>query len=708
MRKLQLILALLIVFTMVVSACGGRATPTPEPAAPAAEEPAAEEPAAEEPAAEEPAAEEPAAEEPAAEEPATPGAFKEAPELAEQVAAGTLPPVDQRLPVNPLVTTPVESVGKYGGTLYTASWWPEAGNVLLYFAVDAPIKWKADLTGYEVALVESYEFSEDGHTFTMHLREGLKWSDGEPYTTADWKFWWEDLIKNPDQKLYQAPAYLRNTDGSLIDITFPDDYTVVWSADKSLGVSANYMAQGSWEFAKTMMKPAHYLKQFHPEYTDGAAWEDMEAADKWWQTAGYPCLFAWCNTAVSEDGTRYTFGRNAYFWRVDTEGNQLPYIDAIDVEIVSDEQVRLLNVTQGKYDTAFRVIGNPNDIPLLLENAEAGDYKLLDGWMNGAGAWPGYYVNSWYVEGGKNYENDTPEKATEIRNVLRDKRFRQALSLGIDRTRMIDVAWNGIGEAKQATLSPQSPHFAGDKGQEVYQAWANSYIDFDADAANAMLDEMGMAKGADGFRTLPSGEPFILTLDISDWGGSLKVQTDAAAEAEKQWETNLGINLEVKNLQGQPDLDIRNNSGYFMLRAAHVSELDIWTYPDWLFPIVNRYYMPLEGKWYAKGKDACVPDPAIPYDCGVKPEDGSPAQRLQALYEQGVNEPDEAKRNELVWEAIQINIDEGPFIIGISGDQAMPVVVKNYMRNIPNYGVVGPWAPSTPGNTIASQWWMDK
>lgn len=697
MRKLQIVLALFIVTAMILTGCGGKATPAPAPAPVAPAEPA--KPA--EPAA--PA--EPA--KPA--EPATPpSAYKEAPELAALVKDGKLPPVEERLPEVPLVTVPAESVGKYGGEILTASWWPEAGNVLLYFAVDAPIKWKADLTGYETALVESYEFSPDGHVFTMHLRKGLKWSDGEPYTSADWKFWWEDLDNAPDQKLYSIPAYLRNSDGTPITMEFPDDYTVIWKADRSLGVSANYMAQGSWEFAKTIMKPAHYLKQFHPKYTPTAKWEDMEKADKWWQTAGYPCLFAWCNTAVSEDGTRYSFTRNPYFWRVDTEGNQLPYINAINVEIVSDEQVRLLNVTQGKYDTAFRVIGNPNDIPLVLENAKSGNYKLLDGWMNGAGAWPGYYVNSWYVEGGKNYADDTPEHAKKIRDVLRDKRFRQALSMGIDRQRMIDVAWNGIGEAKQATLSPQSPHFASPEGKKVYEAWANSYIDFDVEKANALLDEMGMKKGADGFRTLPSGEPFVLTLDISDWGGSLKVQTDAAAEAEKQWETNLGLSVEVKNLQGQPDLDIRNNNGYFMLRAAHVAELDIWTYPDWLFPIVNRYYMPLEGKWYAKGQDTCVPDPKIPYDCGVKPEDGSPAQRLQALYDKGVNEPDAAKRDAIVWEAIQINIDEGPFIIGISGDQQMPIVVKNYMRNIPNYGVVGPWAPATPGNTIASQWWMDK
>ena len=134
----------------------------------------------------------------------------------------------------------------------------------------------------------------------MHMRKGMKWSDGEPYTSADWKFMWEDILKNPDQKLSPSRPTCATPTARPITMEFPDDYTVVWKADKSLGVSANYMAQGYWEFAKTMMKPAHYLKQFHPKYTPTAKWEDMEKADKWWQTAGYPCLFAWCNTAVSD------------------------------------------------------------------------------------------------------------------------------------------------------------------------------------------------------------------------------------------------------------------------------------------------------------------------------------------------------------------------------------------------------------------------
>lgn len=684
------ILHLLVILAMLLAACGGGAPATaPEAAAPEA----------------------PAAEAPAAAAPAAPGQYAEAPALAEMVAAGTLPAVDERLPAEPVVTTPVESVGQYGGTIHTASWWPEVGNVQLYFAVEAPIKWKADLTGYEPALVESYDWSEDGMTFTMHMREGLKWSDGEPYTSADWKFMWEDLMNAPEQKSYNIPAYLRNNDGTPITMEFPDDYTVVWkSADRPLYIDPYFMAQGFWEFAKNMMKPAHYLKAFHPTYTDGKAWEDMVAADKWWQTPGYPCLFAWCLTTLSDDGQNYTFGRNPYYWRVDTAGNQLPYIDNIAVEIVADEQTRILNCSQGKYDTAFRICGSPNEIPFIAENAEKGGYHLLENYMNGAGAWPGYMVNQDYVEGGKNYDDDTAEHAAEIRDVLRSNQFRQALSTGFDRQRVIDVVWGGIADIKNTTLSPQSWHFTGDVGTASYDTWAQSFIDFDADAANAMLDELGMAKGADGFRTLPSGAPFELLIDVTDWGGSLKVQVDAANEMQKQWGENLGINVRVNNINGQPEVDTRTNEGYYMLRGAHVSEIDILTYPDWMFPVVNRYYYPLQGRWFAKGGATCKDEAAEgnANPCGIEPAADSPAKMLQDLYVKARNTATIEDRHAIVREAVDVFAEHGPFVIGVAGDQPMPIIIKNTMHNILDFGVVGPWAPATPGNQIAAQWWMDQ
>ena len=694
MRKIITLLVALTIFVVLVAACAKPAPPpTPEakPAEPTATSPAFV----------------------AAEATSTPVVvekitYKESPMLSDLVSRNKIPPVEKRISDDPLVTEPRESIGKYGGVIHTASWWPGVGNVLLYIS-EPPIKWNSDMTGYEAGLASSWEWSNDGKTFTLHLRKGVRWSDGEPYTSEDWRFWWEDMAKNDDYKVVSVPAWLRNRDGTPIDMSFPDATTVVWkSKDRSLWIDPFYMAQGFWEFANPMMKPAHYLKQSHPLYTSGKTYADLEAVDKWWQNPDFPCLFAWCSSNVADDGSRYQFVRNPFYWRVDTEGQQLPYIDYIDIELVGDEQVRILNCTQGKYDTAFRVCGGPNDIPLIEENAATVGIHRLTNYMNGAGAWPGYMVNQYYVEGGKNYENDTAAMAAEVRGLLRDPKFRKALSAGFDRQRLIDVAWNGIGEAKAATISPQSWHFAGAAGQEVYQKWAAADAAFDAAAANAALDELGMKKGADGFRTLPSGAPFVLTIDVTDWGGSLKVQTDAAAEMEVEWETNLGIQVEVKNLQGQPDVDTRTNEGYYMLRGAHISEIDIWTYPDWIFPIVNRYMFPLEGRWFAKGGAACTAPADKPYDCGVQPAEGSPAAILQGLYKQGQDTKTVEERHKVVWAAIEEIIKDGPFVIGVSGDQPMPIFMKDYMRNILDYGVVGPWAPATPGNQIPSTWWMDK
>ncbi len=117
---------------------------------------------------------------------------------------------------------------------------------------------------------------------------------------------------------------------------------------------------------------------------------------------------------------------------------------------------------------------------------------------------------------------------------------------------------------------------------------------------------------------------------------------------------------------------------------------------------------PLEGKWWSKGKDSCKADPNIPYDCGVKPEPGSPAEKLQALYEKGLATKSVEDRHKVVWEAIDFIIEEGPFVIGISGDQQMPVVINKKLRNVLDYGVVGPWAPCTPGNQVPAQWFCEE
>ena len=230
---------------MIVAACGGggAAEAPAEEAAPAAEESSDDAPAA------------------------APGEYAQAPMLDEM---SDLPPVDERISNDPMIVEPYESVGEYGGTWHTVTGGAEMPNIkmILY---DPPIRWRDDYTGYEPGLAKDYEWSEDGAEVTLHFREGVKWSDGEPFTMDDLKFWWEDLATNEDYKVINVPWWGFKSDGEPMDVEFPDDYTMVMRWDKPQWVTPFIMAQGFWEW-EPMMKPRHHLEQFHPNYTDGVAY----------------------------------------------------------------------------------------------------------------------------------------------------------------------------------------------------------------------------------------------------------------------------------------------------------------------------------------------------------------------------------------------------------------------------------------------------
>jgi len=606
--------------------------------------------------------------------------YNEAPMLKKLVEAGKLPPVDERMPPEDVeVIQPVERVGDYGGTWYAVTWWAGMGNIKMAF-YDPPIRWKPDYTGYEPGLAKAYEWQDDGKTVIWHFREGVKWSDGEPFIPKeDLGFWWNELATNDDYKVTQVPWWGFKSNGDPMDVEFPDDYTMVMKWDKPQWVTPYIIAQGFWEW-DDMHTPKHYLEQYVGD------WEMMEKVhgnENWHNNPGFPTLMAWYPIDYTP-GERWVFERNPYYWKVDTEGNQLPYIDYVDVELVEDREVRLLNVAQGKYNASFRGTDQPTDIPFLTEQAEAGGYRLMTGWMNGAGGWPCWLIDQDYVDD------------EEIKDLLRDKWFRKGLSVSIDREKLIDVAWDGIGIPQQATISPQAWHFASPKGQEVFKAWQQADAEYDPKEAEQYFEKANFTdQDGDGWRDLPSGKPFEMILDQGDWGGQ-QVPVDSNQSVKEDWEA-MGIKVTINDLMGQPDWGLRQREGKYMLRNCHASEVDIWTYPDWIFPLRDNRAWPLEGKWRQTGGKE-----------GWKPEPGSPAAKLQALYDKGLAEPDIDKRHEIVWEAIQIHIDEGPFTLGAAGDQPMPVVVANNFRNVPETGILGPWAPASPGNKHPEQFFIEQ
>jgi peptide/nickel transport system substrate-binding protein len=689
-RAIWSLLSLLIVASMLLVACGGQAEPTQAPAEPTAApaEPTAA-PAEPTAAPAEPTAapaEPTQAPEPTS-APAEMGMYNEAPMLADMVAAGDLPPVDERLPAEPVVVEVTDTVGQYGGTWHTVT--GDAGGLgNIKMKLYEPLwRWNPDYTGYEPGLAASYEMNDACTEITWHLREGIRWSDGEPYTTEDLKFWWEDLALNQDFAVVSVPWYGYQTDGTTpMDVTFPDDYTMVWSNFKPNCIAPYIIAQGFWEM-EPLHSPKHYLSQFHPTYnSDVTSYEDLELNRKWWENPDHPVLFAW-HVESQTPGERTVFVRNPYYWKVDPEGNQLPYIDRMDVSIIADPEVRLLELSTGKYEASFRGVDNPTDIPFLLEQAGSGGYHLQDGWMNGAGGWPMWIINQDYA----------PDE--EIRDLLRSTPFRKGLSVALDRDRLIDVAWDGIATPQQATISPQSWHFASPEGQQIFHEWQQSDAQYDPELAKQYFDEAGFVDAdGDGWRDLPSGKPFELVIDITDWGGL--VVPLAGTEVFAGNLEDVGVKVLQNNLgAGNPEADVRDKESSFMLRVGHESEVDIWTYPDWLFPLrgggEGSRSWPMEGKYRSTGgKEGWEPE-------GV-------AKQLQDLYDQGVVEPDEQKRHEIVWEAIRIHMEQGPFNLGAAGDQPMPVVVSDKMHNVSTYGVLGPWAPGSPGNQHPEQYWFEQ
>jgi peptide/nickel transport system substrate-binding protein len=656
---------------------------------------------------EEPVAEEPAEEEAGdaivAEE-ATPtpavmeegSEFNEAPMLAEMVAAGDLPPVDERLPVEEdiFVVSPVDGVGEYGGTWHNASWWQGMGNIEM-IVYDPPVRWKSDYTGYEPGLLKSWEIAEDGLTLTWHFREGIKWSDGEPFIPAvDMAYWWE-LATNDDFKVVTIPFWGRNSDGSAMEVSFPDDYTMVFTWSEPHFIANYVVAQGFWEWLP-MQRPKHFLSPHDPNYDSTKTYEDLEkvvyGGDWLMNVEGYPCLHAWCPTTVTP-GERTILTRNPYYWKVDTAGNQLPYIDYIDTVLLQDNQVRLLEVAQGKYEASFRGTDDPTNIPFLLEQAEANDFYLHPGAVNGAGSWPGWNINMNF-----NDCETYPDTCEEIRALLQNQDFRIGLSHSMNRERLIDVVWGGIGYPTALTISPQAWHFASPEGKAVYEEWRDTYVEYDPDLAAQHFDAAGFVDAdGDGWRDLPSGAPFVLVMDQGDWGG--QVVPVLGNETYASDLNAVGVNTLINDLIGQPDWTLRFQQGLFMIRNTHASELDIWTFPDWVFPLrgTEARAWPLEGKYYETGgAEGWEPVPETTY-----------AYELQQLYAKGIAEPDVEKRHQIFYDAVRILIDKGPFMIGGAGDQQMPVVVRNGFHGIPDLVILGPWAPASPGNLYPEQFWME-
>jgi peptide/nickel transport system substrate-binding protein len=600
--------------------------------------------------------------------------YNEAPMLSGLVRQGELPPVDERLPDEPLVHTPAEEVGEYGGTWHRLSTSPGDVRTPDRLNYESLIRWNVMGTEQIPNVAKSWEISPDGTTFTFQLRKGMKWSDGEPFTADDIVFYYEDVLQN--EELNPSFPKTWTVGGEPVVVTKVDDYTVRFSFPLPSGVFLVDMASaaGRW----WALYPEHYLQQFHIEYADQAKLDAMveEAGfEEWYQLFGdkfshktnteLPVIHAWQIT-VPAPKQPVVMERNPFYWKVDTDGNQLPYIDTVEHMIVAGAEQVNLRAISGEVDMQTRHILFDN-FPLFQENKEQGGYRILQ-WKRG------------YITDAAIYPN-AMHQDPEMREILGDKRFHWALSLGINRAEIIEGVYLGITEPTQVSPFPSSPFY--------WEEQAQNMLEHDPDRANEILDEMGLTeRDGDGYRLRPNGERLSITFSYAPIFGSWG---DIGELLRAHWE-ELGIEL---------ILDETNRQLYVERFQANEHDMAIWQSAAEFNPLIlPMNFVPIHGN----SRQAI---PAADWYLSGGKEGEEPTGDLREtfdLWDQIKATADFEEQQQLFRQILELN-KENIWVIGICTAPPEIVIVKENFRNVPEEAV-SDWNLLTPGATAPEQYFI--
>ena len=438
--------------------------------------------------------------------------YSEAPMLKTLVAAGELPPVEERLPEEPFVVEPFEEIGRYGGTanvfaVGSHAWndWQHgtayAGQGLFGFSIDGK--------SLQSDIAKGYKWDEDLKAFTIYLREGAKWSDGAPFTADDIVFQFEDIYGNDE--LTPVKPELWSPGEELLKAKKVDDYTVRLEFAKPYPrIESELRTYNSWQ--TVMYSPKHYLKRWHIKYNPKADELAKEEGYDSWVNAfkihqqiynqiedlNLPRMAPWIMKAKAA-GT-ILLERNPYYWKVDTEGNQLPYIDKVLITEVSEELYQIKAIS-GEADFAYTTLSLEN-YPLYKENEERGGYRVV----LSAPIWSGGNM----VAVGFNFN----EKDPVLRKIYHDIRFRKALSWAIDRDDINESLFFGKATPWQVAPFPSDSYYK--------EEWGQYCIQYDPEKANRFLDEMGLDKrDAGGWRSRSDGKRLELTINFHEREASI-------------------------------------------------------------------------------------------------------------------------------------------------------------------------------------------
>ena len=592
---------------------------------------------------------------------------RQAPEFQEMEKAGTLPPVEDRLPLEPLVISPIEEIGEYGGTLHTVTIRVEGyGDDTITMGCDGLLITTKEIKGLPprgVApnIVKNWEFSEEGKKFTLYMREGLRWSDGEPFTADDVQFWYEAVLLN--EEITPVISSRWRPGDEVVKFEKIDDFTFSLTSavpNPAIITFGGSPIRGDWlrRYAR------HYASQLHIEYGDKdkiMAQAAEEGYEFWYQLFNYKTNHIWgtqlrpeaptlgAYLITSQDTSRRTYTRNPYYWKVDTEGNQLPYFEGVIGTIVENRQMVDALIVGGQVDVC---IFEPmmENYPLYQENAEQGQYQV--------NIWHSVLGSDVIYQPAQTYNGDLV-----LRDIFRDVRFRQALSLAINRDEINEVVYFGQGKPTQWTVHPICSHYKDE--------YAQSYAKYDPDRANELLDEMGMEwDSAHQFRTRPDGKKLGWMIEFFP----VETPKSAITEIVVDYWREIGCDVQSKEITGE--LDSERYRG-------NLVEMGLWhgdKVTDVLFASAPQFLVPYNvgwettwgtewARWYTtQGKEGEEPPPEIMelYDA---------LDKLNATF-------DEVERKK--WGAVILESQaKNLWCIGTIGDAPHPIIEKNNVGNFP-------------------------
>lgn len=448
-----------------------------------------------------------------------------------------------RIPAEPLVVAPYKSIGKYGGTYNNLSNAPEAGTAgFMSMRHVNLVRYSDDLQTVVPNVAKGWKWNDDYTQLTFFLRKGHKWSDGHPFTADDVKYWYDNLALNSD--VMEKPKDYTLVAGVRMEVEVIDPQTVRFNLPAP---KPGLLAHFGSSFAQGF-QPKHFLSKWDPKlnpqadamaqaagfengldvlsaYFGNSDWMDtpspmLRNPDK----AGNlpadttPTLESHIYIADSPDGRHLV--ANPYFFQVDTQGQQLPYINEQDEIYVNDNEVRILKLINGEVSFKSQTLQMAM-APILLEKQASGNYSMQ---IKPEIAAPTFAFN-------------VTSEDLEKRKVFGDLRFRQAMSVAIDRDEINDVAFFGQGVPQQYIAFSPAPNFIDPK-------WAKHMAEHDPAKANALLDEVGMKDtDGDGFRELPNGDKLVLNLQFATQG----IAGEVVELVGQHW-SEVGIQTTVKEV----------------------------------------------------------------------------------------------------------------------------------------------------------------